>query len=252
MRSKALRGLLSLLILLAPAAGMASTGCNYTSSLDSWSDKVAGDFWTVADVNQLRCAVEKLESTVRSTQYGGTGADFSATAQGNILYFSSAGVLSALPPGTSGKFLQTLGAGANPQWATAPMKMAYNGTAQGLQCLNGETDFFALSGSPTAGCQTSEVRTQTPMAIAGTFKNFYFRTSGSQPASGTLVATIRKNGVDTAVTVTIPANGAAQTVSDTSNSFSVAAGDLIGIKTVNNAATSSANIGGWSIEFDPS
>ncbi len=107
--------------LLSPLASRltASTGCNYPSSLDSWSDKVAGDFWTVADVNQARCAIEKLESTVRPTQYGGTGADFSATAQGNILYFSSAGVLSALPPGTSGQFLKTNGAAANPSWADA-------------------------------------------------------------------------------------------------------------------------------------
>lgn len=53
------------------------------------------------------------------TQYGGLGGNHSATAQGNILYFSAAGTLSALAPGTSGHFLKTQGAGANPIWAAA-------------------------------------------------------------------------------------------------------------------------------------
>jgi hypothetical protein len=52
--------------------------------------------------------------TAIATGYGGTGQDFSATAQGNTLYFSGAGALAALAPGTSGQFLQTAGAGANP------------------------------------------------------------------------------------------------------------------------------------------
>jgi hypothetical protein len=39
---------------------IASTGCSYPTTHDSWSDKVAGDFFTIADVNQLRCGIEKL------------------------------------------------------------------------------------------------------------------------------------------------------------------------------------------------
>ena len=53
-----------------------------------------------------------------ATARGGTGANFGSTAQGNTLYFSGAGAISALAPGTSGQFLQTQGASANPQWAT--------------------------------------------------------------------------------------------------------------------------------------
>lgn len=51
-----------------------------------------------------------------ATSLGGTNADFSATAQGNILYFSAAGVMSVLAPGTAGYVLRTNGAGANPSW----------------------------------------------------------------------------------------------------------------------------------------
>ena len=41
------------------------------------------------------------QGTAVATQYGGTGQNFSATAQGNTLYFSAAGTVSALSPGTS-------------------------------------------------------------------------------------------------------------------------------------------------------
>jgi len=50
---------------------------------------------------------------------GGLGANFAATLQGNILYFSATGTIAALPPGTSGQYLKTQGAGANPTWDNA-------------------------------------------------------------------------------------------------------------------------------------
>lgn len=40
------------------------------------------------------------------------------TAQGTVYYSSAAGNLFALPPGTSGQFLQTQGPAANPIWAS--------------------------------------------------------------------------------------------------------------------------------------
>lgn len=39
-------------------------------------------------------------------------------AQGSILYYSSSGVFQTLAPSTSGYFLKTQGAGANPAWST--------------------------------------------------------------------------------------------------------------------------------------
>lgn len=46
-------------------------------------------------------------------------AKVQAGTQGGTLYFGAAGALSELPAGTSGQFLQTKGAAANPVWATA-------------------------------------------------------------------------------------------------------------------------------------
>lgn len=54
-----------------------------------------------------------------NTQYGGTGGNFSATAQGSLWYFSAAGTVSALAPGVAGRVLTTQGAGADPTWTAA-------------------------------------------------------------------------------------------------------------------------------------
>jgi len=66
--------------------------------------------------------------TAVATQYGGTGQNFSGTAQGNTLYFSANGTMAALAPGTSGQFLKTQGAGANPTWDTVTVPAAANQT----------------------------------------------------------------------------------------------------------------------------
>jgi len=40
----------------------AASGCTYPGTLDSYVDKLAGDFLTIADVNNRSCAIEKLET----------------------------------------------------------------------------------------------------------------------------------------------------------------------------------------------
>ena len=57
------------------------------------------------------------QGTAVDEQYGGIGGDFSSQAQGGTLHFSATGVISALGPGTSGQFLKTQGASANPVWS---------------------------------------------------------------------------------------------------------------------------------------
>lgn len=87
--------------------------------------------------------------------------------------------------------------------------------------------------------------------LAGTIKNLYVKTTTAQPASGDYVITARKNSADTAVTLTISANAGAGTFSDTSNSFTIAAGDTFDIKCTNGASATSAVILTYGFEFDP-
>lgn len=90
----------------------------------------------------------------------------------------------------------------------------------------------------------AENQRQIIVPYAVTFKNFFcfFGIGAGQTISGSLVLTIRKNGVDTAITITIPAGTSSGTFSDTTNSASFAAGDLISIKAVNNAVLTSGNV----------
>jgi hypothetical protein len=71
-----------------------------------------------------------------------------STTQGTILYYNGTNWV-ALSPGTSGHFLQTLGAGANPAWASAvgniQTLLDVISTTQGTVLYYNGTDWVALS-----------------------------------------------------------------------------------------------------------
>ena len=60
------------------------------------------------------------ESTATNIDVPSTGQfiDLASAAQGDVLYYNGTSYV-RLAPGTSGQFLQTIGAGANPAWADA-------------------------------------------------------------------------------------------------------------------------------------
>jgi len=96
---------------------------------------------------------------------------------------------------------------------------------------------------------TSATAVQVPLPVACTLNNFYFRTYGAQPAGGSLVVTLQKNGSDTAITVTIAAGSAAGNFTDTTNSIAFAAGDTWQLKLVQNALTgTSTGLAGYSFK----
>lgn len=98
-----------------------------------------------------------------------------------------------------------------------------------------------FSGSPNPNATTDVVR-RTPMVTSGTLSRLYIMTNTAQPATGSLICTLRKNSVDQVMTITIAAGSAAGVFTDLVNSISVVAGDLIGMKFQNNATTASAAI----------
>ena len=74
-------------------------------------------------------------------------------------------------------------------------------------------------------------------------KNFIVRLGAAAAGSGSIVMTVRKNGLDTALTVTfISTDGANITKSDTTNSVSVAVGDRITIGGTNNATSQGGTV----------
>jgi hypothetical protein len=102
--------------------------------------------------------------------------------------------------------------------------------------------------SPFLGATSSEAGQLVLRAC--TAKNFIVRTATAQPGTGSLVLTVRKNGVDTALVITIAAGGAAGNYSNTVNSVSFAAGDRIAFRLVNNASSASAQIAPLAVEME--
>ena len=86
----------------------------------------------------------------------------------------------------------------------------------------------------------TEAAVQASAEFAMTFTEIRVRTVSTQSATGSLVFTLRKNGVDQ-FSLTIAA-GATAGVYTATGSFSVVAGDLINWKIRNNATATSANI----------
>lgn len=127
---------------------------------------------------------------------------------------------------------------------------AYNNTS-GQTVAASTTTFIGITAGG-AGSATESLL-QLPMPCAGTLKNFYLRYTNNQSATGSLVITLRKNGVSQAITVTLTsAGGASGTLSDTTNTVTVAAGDLICLQVTNNATATSGRITSASIILERS
>jgi hypothetical protein len=101
----------------------------------------------------------------------------------------------------------------------------------------------------TSSFQPTEADRQMIMPYGGTLKNLYFATSTMQPSSGNMVITIRKNGADTGLTYTLASGATAGTYSNTTNTVTFAAGDLISLQVVNNSAIESAKIISWAVQI---
>jgi hypothetical protein len=159
--------------------------------------------------------------------------------------------------GTSSQFLMADGS-TNTAVVPTTRNITINGTTQDLSAdrtfsavmltgmpnianvgVSGSLRYFGFSGLPIA---TSEVTRRIIICNNVTLKNFYVYTSTTQPATGSHVLTIFKNGVATAITITIPSGSGAGLFSDTTNSESFVQGDAISIQAVNNALVNSGVI----------
>lgn len=109
----------------------------------------------------------------------------------------------------------------------------------------GTTAYMSVGGSITDSATEAARSIIIPQAAVLTVLTAV--TGNSQPGSGSLVLTVRKNGVDTAVVLTIAAGAAAGTYS-TTTAVAFAENDLLSLKAVNNASGTSAAITTWSIK----
>lgn len=147
---------------------------------------------------------------------GGTNNASLVVTQGYV-YYGDGTKLVGLAPGTSGQFLQTQGAGANPQWASAATTTPYD--------LSGE-----FVGTPASGATIMRFVAARAFTFGGTA---YFVCTSNTGAT-TAVFTVSVNGVSKG-TVFILGNATSGT--GTITSTSIAAGDLVSV-----VATTPANV----------
>jgi hypothetical protein len=111
------------------------------------------------------------------------------------------------------------------------------GTFAGATVALSSTVFSTLTGGTFSGTENARI---TIIPQACTISRMYFATATAQPASGSLVLTLRKNNADTSLVITIAAGSAANFFNNTANSVSFSAGQYASIKFQNNATATSA------------
>jgi hypothetical protein len=105
--------------------------------------------------------------------------------------------------------------------------------------------FIGVKGSK--GANATEFNEELIIPCAGTIDNFYIRAHQAVGAGNSTNYTVRKNGADTTVLITLA--GASQvTGNDLTHSFTVAAGDSITIQRTGSTTTQQINIG---LNFTP-
>jgi hypothetical protein len=109
---------------------------------------------------------------------------------------------------------------------------------------SGAVRYYGFSDNVAATTETSRRTVITKDTI---FKGFFLRTSGTQPASGSHIITVLKNGVATGITITIPAGSGTGVFSETLNTISTVSGDELSLEAINNASTTSSIIISYSL-----
>jgi hypothetical protein len=99
----------------------------------------------------------------------------------------------------------------------------------------------------SVGGQTVVTARQVVIPVACTAKNLYVVTSTAQPADAALTISLWRTA-DTALQVVVPANGAAATMSDTTHTVALAAGDQVAIEFANASTSNSAAIRGYGLQ----
>lgn len=121
----------------------------------------------------------------------------------------------------------------------------------GNNSISGTTTTRYLSpGYDSSMAPTTPVQFAVP--CAGTISRLYIKHNAAGGNSNPVVYTVRKNGVATALTVSVNADSTTVTA-DTTNSFTVAAGDVIGIEVTKASSIGSSPVDVLaSVQFVPS
>jgi hypothetical protein len=130
---------------------------------------------------------------------------------------------------------------------TQPLSVRPNSTTG-----SSSTHYTSAGQGLTSSTTTSDEQlVQLPVANALDVSSMCLVTTTSQGAAGSLVITLRKNEVDTAMVVTVPLSGLSGRRCYSASTISFAAGDELSISMTNNHTSTSASIDNISLETTP-
>jgi hypothetical protein len=222
-----------------------------SNALSTKQDTITGAATTVTttDLTGSRVLVSNpggkiAVSAVTTTEVGylvGVTSDIQTQLNGKQ------GTLTLTTTGTSGA--ATLGSGILniPQYASAGSGASFlaGNVGNGNTSVGaGVTQYLNVQGAALVIAESIRV---LMMPQDCTLSRLHFHTGTTQPGSGTLVITLRKNLVDTALVITIAAGAAANFYSNLVNSVAFSSGDRCSVKVVNNASAASASVVGISV-----
>ena len=228
-------------------AGLSTGILKNTTTTGVPSIAVAADF---PILNQNTTGTASNVTGIVAVANGGTGQSSSLNA-GGVMYGSSATTMAVTAAGTSGQVLQSAGAAA-PVWVNGgSMMLSGNSNNVVISSVNTSTsNYFPIVGTISA-VSTTDVQggTRTLISRAGTIRNLYVILDTKLLGNKNLTITVYKNGFmqTLAVSMNTPLSTSA---SDTIHSFTVAAGDEVGI-VISSISTPTNNVRvSWSADFN--
>jgi hypothetical protein len=207
--------------------------------------RLAGDATNAADIAAVQSNLSTHEAdtnnphSVTKTQVGLSNVDNTSDANKPISTATQTALDAKEPTITAGTTAQYWR--GDKTWQTFPTSSTTQAIRigyQGLTCPSSATRYI----SQASVMGTTQVQTNQAIEFDCTFKKIIARIGTAHSGTGTIVFTVQKNSVDTALTVTMPAGSAAGTVVEFASDVSFTAGDLWNIKVVNGATVTSAVI----------
>lgn len=231
--------------------GTLSAQTDLSTALGAKQDTITGAASTIVTSNLTVSRVVVTDGAGKVAASGITSTELGYVSGATANLQSQIGLkqdtLSLTTSGTSGA-ATLIGSTINiPQYAGAGSGSSFvliSMSATGMAASTTRYYWNAGSGGTTA---ESQLRTLFPDPC--TCSRMYIRTTGTQSATGSLVITLFKNGVATALLVTIAAGSVAGTYSNTANAASFAAGDGYAVEVKNNATAIAAPISGISFKL---
>ena len=130
--------------------------------------------------------------------------------------------------------------------AAVPMRRIMGGNGNGGQVAAATTNYVGVFQWLLSATENL-TQTVLPIPVTVVKLNVYIGVTAPQPGTGTLVLTLRRNGADTSLVLTIAAGSPAGMYS-TTGSVNFFPGEILSLKAVNNAAANSADIRQWTVE----